>query len=93
MFIPKYRRKFFYFNIKQHLGSGFHNLACQKDCKIEIGHLTPDHVHMLISISPKYLVSNVIGFMKGKRAIYIARNLLNRQKTLRVKAFGLEAIL
>ena len=54
----------------------------KKNGKIEEGHLMPDHVHMLISIPPKHPVSNVIGFMKGKSAIYIARNLLNRQKKL-----------
>ena len=87
VFIPKYRRKVLYGNIKQHLGSVFHNLACQKECKIEEGHLMPDHVHMLISIPPKHPVSNVIGFMKGKSAIYIARNLLNRQKNFTGQSF------
>ena len=87
MFIPKYRRKVLYGNIKQHLGSVFHDLARQKECKIEEGHLMPDHVHMLISIPPKHPVSNVIGFMKGKSAIYIARNLLNRQKNFMGQSF------
>jgi REP element-mobilizing transposase RayT len=48
------------------LGEVFHKLACQKESKIEEGHLMPDHVHMMISIPPKYAVSQVIGFIKGK---------------------------
>ncbi len=50
-----------------------HELAVQKDCKITEGNLTKDHVHMCIEIPPKYAVASVIGFMKGKSAIAIAR--------------------
>jgi putative transposase len=55
------------------LGAVFHELARQKESRIEEGHLMPDHVHMLISIPPKYAVSQVIGFIKGKSAIHLAR--------------------
>ena len=48
-------------------------LAVQKECQIEEGHLMPDHVHMLVSIPPKYSVSQVVGFIKGKSAIHLAR--------------------
>jgi putative transposase len=58
---------------RQHLGEVFHRLAAQKESRIEEGHLQPDHVHMLISIPPKYAVSQVVGFIKGKSAIYVAR--------------------
>lgn len=51
----------------------FHKLAQQKECRIEEGHLMPDHVHMMISIPPKYSVSSVVGFIKGKSAIHLAR--------------------
>ena len=51
----------------------FRRLAMQKECRIEEGHLLPDHVHMMISIPPKYAVSQVVGFIKGKSAIYLAR--------------------
>ena len=52
--------------IKKRLGDVFHELARRRESKIEEGHLMPDHVHMLISIPPKYSVAEVIGFMKGK---------------------------
>ena len=59
--------------LRQHLGEVFHKLASQKESRIEEGHLQPDHVHMLISIPPKYAVSQVVGFIKGNSAIHIAR--------------------
>jgi putative transposase len=73
VFIPKYRRKALYAELRRHLGEVFHNLAGQRESKIEEGHLMPDHVHMLISIPPKYAVSQVVGFIKGKSAIHLAR--------------------
>jgi putative transposase len=73
VFIPKCRRKTLFGQIRQHLGEVFHKLATQKESRIEQGHLQADHVHMLISIPPKYAVSQVVGFIKGKSAIYIAR--------------------
>ena len=80
VFIPKYRRKILFGAIKKHLGIIFHELSRQKECVIEEGHIMPDHVHMLISIPPKYKVSEVIGFIKGKSAIQIARQFMNREK-------------
>ena len=73
MFIRKCRRKTLFGQIRQHLGEVFHKLAAQKESRIEEGHLQPDHVHMLISIPPKYAVSQLVGFIKGKSAIHIAR--------------------
>ena len=73
VFIPKYRRKVLYGELRKHLGEVFRRLAEQKGCKIEEGHLLPDHVHMMISIPPKYAVSQVVGYIKGKSAIHIAR--------------------
>ena len=73
VFIPKCRRRTLYEQLRRHLGEVFHNLARQKESKIEEGHLLPDHVHMLIAIPPKYAVSQVIGFIKGKSAIHVAR--------------------
>ena len=73
VFIPKRRRKTLYGALRKHLGEVFHRLAQQKESRIEEGHLMPDHVHMLISIPPKYAVSQVIGFIKGKSAIHLAR--------------------
>jgi putative transposase len=62
-----------YEQLKKHLGDVFRNLAQQKESRIEEGHLMSDHVHMLISIPPKYAVSQVVGFIKGKSAIHLAR--------------------
>ena len=73
VFIPKYRKKQLYGELRRYLGEVFQKLARQKECEIEEGHLQPDHVHMLISIPPKYSVSQVIGYIKGKSAIHIAR--------------------
>ena len=73
VFIPKCRRKTLYGELRQHLGEVFRKLAGQKESRIEEGHLLPDHVHMMIAIPPKYAVSQVIGFIKGKSAIHLAR--------------------
>ncbi len=73
LFIPKCRRKTLYAQLRRHLGEVFRRLAEQKECTIEEGHLMPDHVHMMISIPAKYAVSQVIGFIKGKSAIHLAR--------------------
>ena len=73
VFIPKCRRRTLDAQLRQHLGEVFHKLAEQKESRIEEGHLMPDHVHMMIAIPPKYAVSQVIGFIKGKSAIHLAR--------------------
>ena len=80
MFIPKYRRKTLYEKLRRHLGPVFRELARQKECEILEGHLMPDHVHMLISIPPKYAVAQVMGFIKGKSAIHVARVYAGRQR-------------
>lgn len=80
VFIPKRRRRTLYGAVRQHLGEVFHRLAGQKESRIEEGHLMPDHVHMLISIPPKYAVSNVIGYIKGKSAIHLARVYSERKR-------------
>ena len=73
VFIPKYRRKGLYGSLRKHLGSMFRELARHKECEIGEGHLMVDHVHMLLSIPPKYAVSNVVGYIKGKSATHLAR--------------------
>ena len=80
VFIPKCRRKVLYQGIRQELGAVFRGLAEQWECKVEEGHLMPDHVHMLLSWPPKYSVSNVMGFIKGKSAIHIARVYAGRRR-------------
>jgi len=73
IFVPKRRRKVIYEQVRKHLGEIFKTLAEQKESKVLEGHLMPDHVHMLLSIPPKYAVSQVVGFIKGKSAIHLAR--------------------
>jgi len=80
VFIPKYRRKLLYGNLRKHLGEVFRKLAEQKQSRIEEGHMMADHVHMMIAIPPKYAVSQVIGYIKGKSAIHVARTYGERKR-------------
>lgn len=73
VFVPKRRRKVLFGKTRRQLGEIFHALARQKECQILEGHLMPDHVHMCIAIPPKLPVASVIGFLKGKSAIAVAR--------------------
>lgn len=80
VFIPKCRRKTLYGQIRKYLGQIFHELARHKDCKILEGHMVQDHVHMLITIPPKYSVAEIVGYIKGKSAIAVARQFGGRQR-------------
>ena len=80
VWIPKYRKKTIYGELRQYLGQIFRNLARSKECEILEGHMMSDHVHMLISIPPKYSVAQIVGFIKGKSAIYIARNYMGHRR-------------
>ena len=80
VWIPKYRKKAVYGELRKELGEMFRELAIQKESKILEGHLQADHMHMLIAIPPKYSVAQVVGFIKGKSAIHIARTFMNRRK-------------
>lgn len=73
VFVPKRRRHALYGQLRRQLGAIFHELARQKECRILEGHLMMDHIHIGIEIPPKHQVSAVIGFLKGKSAIAIAR--------------------
>ena len=73
--IPKYRRKVFYGRLKREIGSILRDLCRQKGVELIEGHVMPDHVHMCLSIPPKYSVAFVIGFVKGKSAVRIHRQL------------------
>ena len=79
VWIPKCRRKVLYGQLRRELGEVFHELARQKECRIEEGHMLPDHVHVLMSIPPKYAVAQVVGFVKGKSAIHVARTFGRRR--------------
>jgi len=80
VFIPKYRRKAIYGELRKLLGEIFHDLARQKECRIIEGHLLPDHVHMCLEIPPKHAVASVIGFLKGKSALAIARRVQEKER-------------
>ncbi|NJM99280.1 MAG: IS200/IS605 family transposase [Phormidesmis sp. RL_2_1] len=87
VFVPKYRRKAMFGDIRKFLGPLFHELARQKECRIVEGHLMPDHVHMCIEIPPKYAVASVVGFLKGKSAIAIARKFKGKQQNFSGESF------
>jgi putative transposase len=80
VFIPKYRRRVLYGTLRTYLGEVFHRLAREKESQIEEGHLMPDHVHMMVTIPPKYAVSQVVGYIKGKSAIHLARHFGERRR-------------
>ena len=83
VFIPKCRRKVLYGEVRRHLGKLFHELAKQRESEILEGHLCLDHVHMMIRIPPKYSVSHVVGYIKGKSAIRVARDHMGRQRSFK----------
>ena len=80
VFIPKYRRKAMYGGLRRDLRQVFRRLALHRESEVDEGHLLPDHVHMMMSIPPKYSVAQVIGYLKGKSAIHIAREFAGRSR-------------
>ena len=87
VFIPKCRKKALYGKIRKFLAPVFHELASQRNCKIIEGHMVQDHVHILISIPPKYSIAEVFGYIKGKSAIAIARQFGGRQRNFKGERF------
>ena len=87
VFVPKGRKKELFGKIRKFLGPVFHELASEKSCKILEGHMLKDHVHMMIKIPPKYAVSSVIGYIKGKSAIAIARHFSGRKRNFNGEQF------
>ena len=75
VWIPKYRKKVFYGQLRKELGPILRELAMQKESEVVEGGLKVDHVHMLVSIPPKYSVAQVVGYVKGKSAIWVARSM------------------
>jgi putative transposase len=76
-----------YETLRPHLGEVFRRLAQQKESQILEGHLMADHVHMLIAIPPKYAVSQVVGYIKGKSAIHLARVYAERRRNFVGQSF------
>jgi putative transposase len=85
--IPKCRRKALYGDLRRHLGEIFRKLAAQKESRIEEGHLMSDHVHIMIAIPPRYAVSRVVGYIKGKSAIHLARVYAARRRNFAGQRF------
>ena len=82
--VPKYRKKTLYGSVRKKVGEILRNLCRQKDVGLVEGHLCSDHVHMLLSVPPRYSIAMVIGFLKGKSAVRIYREI----KQIRGSLFG-----
>ena len=87
VWIPKYRRKALFGELRRELGPVLRELASHKDSEIIEGTMMVDHVHILISIPPKHKVSQVVGYIKGKSAMHIARSYLGRQRNFKGQHF------
>ena len=87
VFIPKYRRKILFEALRKELGAVFRELARQKEGRVEEGHLRPAHVHMRLSLPPKYAVAGVVGYLKGKSAIHLARSYRGRERNFTGASF------
>ena len=80
MMIPKYRRKVFYGGLRRQIGTILRDLCRQRGIDLVEGHAMPDHIHLCLSIPPKYSVAYTIGFLKGKSAVRIHRELLHERR-------------
>ena len=87
VFIPKRRKKAIFGSLRRHLGEIFRELAKHKESEVVEGRLMPDHVHMCLSVPPKYSVSHVVGYIKGKSAIAIARRFGGRARNFTGEVF------
>jgi putative transposase len=87
VFIPKKRQKLIYGQLRKVLGEILHELASRKGAEILEGHMMRDHIHMCISIPPKYSVSHIVGYIKGKSAIAIARKFRGKQRNFNGEHF------
>jgi len=87
VWIPKCWKKALYMGLRKYLGKVFRDLALRKESQIVEGHLRLDHVHVLVSIPPKHSVSEVVGFIKGKSAIHIARTFAGRRRNFVGQSF------
>jgi len=87
VFVPKFRKKVLYGKIRKFLGPVFRELASQRNCSILEGHMVQDHVHMLIKIPPKYAIAEIVGYIKGKSAIAVARQFSGRKRNFNGEKF------
>jgi putative transposase len=85
--VPKYRRKKFFGSMRGKIGEILRELCRQKGIELVEGHAMPDHIHMLLSVPPKYAIAFAVGYLKGKSAVRIHRELLRTQGTLFGRTF------
>ena len=85
--VPKYRRRKFYGSLRVEIGKILHELCRQKEIELVKGNALPDHIHLLLSVPPKYSIANTVGFLKGKSAIRINRDLRKVKGSLYGRAF------
>ena len=85
--LPKYRRKTLYGRIRQRIGEILRQLCREKGIELVEGKAMPDHIHLLLSVAPKYSIANTIGYLKGKSAVRIHREILKAKGTLFGRAF------
>ena len=80
VFVPKYRKRSLYGSLRRNIGKVLKELCRQHGVELVEGHAMPDHVHLCLSIAPKFSVANTVGFLKGKSAIRIHREYLKRKR-------------
>jgi putative transposase len=80
VFVPKYRKRAIFGALRKGIGAILRQLCDQEGVELVEGHALPDHVHLCLSIPPKYSVANTVGFLKGKSAIRIHREFLGRER-------------
>ena len=85
--LPKYRRKVFYGKVRRRIGEILRDLCRQKGVGLVEGKAMPDHIHMLVSVPPKYSIAMTIGYLKGKSAVRIHRQVLGTKGTLFGRSF------
>ena len=78
--VPKFRKKVFYGKLRRQIGAILRELCRQRGIELVEGHAMPDHVHLCLSIPPKYSVAHAVGFLKGKSAVRIHRELLRERR-------------
>ena len=85
--LPKYRQKVLYGKLRRRIGAILRELCRQKDVEVVEGKAMPDHIHMLLSVPPRYSIAMILGYLKGKSAIRVHRELLKTKGTLFGRSF------
>ena len=80
VFVPKYRKRAIFGNLRKEIGKILRDLCVEHEIELIEGHAMPDHVHLLLSIPPKFSIANTVGYVKGKSAIRIHRQFLSRER-------------